>query len=265
MSGPRLSGHTASARERQARAGYDLLVPPQLHLAPGMVTYNQDGLITMHNTAALLSDPFLSAYAAAKETGSWRGPLGQADIHWRAHVVCWVARQMEHFPGDFVECGVARGGTAILLLTYLGPAAFAGRDFYLYDTFRGLDTALSSPQELAQTEGHYPDCYEEVRRRFEGFPRVHVIRGTLPHVLHERAPERVAYLHVDLNAAEPERLTLEFFWDRLLPGAMILFDDYGWVACEAQKKAIDEVLRERGVEAMTLPTGQCLAVKPLIS
>jgi hypothetical protein len=46
---------------------------------------------------------------------------------------------------------------------------------------------------------------------------------------------------------------------------MILFDDYGWVACAAQKKAIDQVLRERGVEALTLPTGQGLAVKPLIS
>jgi len=262
MLGSRLSGHTASARARQAKSGYDIILPPQLHLAPGTVTYNQDGLITMHSTEALRSEPFLSAYAAAKATGSWSGPAGQADIHWRAHVISWIGRQASFLGGDFVECGVARGGTAVLLLEYLGPAAFANRDFYLYDTFCGLNPALSSAQELKQTEGYYPDCYEDVLRQFEGWPRVHVIRGSLPDSLRERAPEQVAYLHIDLNAAEPERLTLEFFWDRLIPGAMILFDDYGWAACAAQKKAIDEVLRARGVEALTLPTGQGLAMKP---
>jgi O-methyltransferase len=259
MSGPLLSGYTASARQRQLKS----IVQP-LHLVPGGVTYNQDGLITIHNTEALRSEPFLSAYKAAKKTGSWSGPSGQADIHWRAHVLCWVARQAERLAGDFVECGVARGGTAVLLLEYLGAPAFQTREFYLYDTFCGLDPAMSSSVELAQTAGYYPDCYEDVLRRFEGWPRVHIIRGSLPQSLHDRAPKRVAYLHIDLNAAEPERLTLEFFWDRLVPGAMIVFDDYGWVACAAQKKAIDGLLQERGVEAMTLPTGQGLAMKPLI-
>lgn len=228
-----------------------------------MVTYNQDGLITMHNTEALRADRFLAAYGAAKATGSWSGPYGQVDIQWRAHVVCWVGCQASQLPGDFVECGVDRGGTAVLLLEYLGREAFRNRGFYLYDTFQGLDPARSSAQELEQTEGHYPDCYEDVSRRFADRSCVYVIRGSLPSTLNEHSPERVAYLHIDLNAAEPERLTLEFFWDRLVPGAMVLFDDYGWVACAAQKKAIDEVLRVRGVMALTLPTGQGLAMKPL--
>lgn len=265
MPDPRLSGHTASARARHARAGYELVVPRDLHLVPSIVTYNQDGLVTMHSTEALRADAFLEAYRAAKATGSWSGPLGQADIHWRAHVVCWVGRQASRLPGDFVECGVARGGTAVLLLEYLGEAAFRERRFFLYDTFRGLDPSRSSARELEQTEGYYVDCYEDVRRLLAGRSCVRIIRGSLPDTLDDGAPERVSYLHIDLNAAEPERRTLEFFWDRLVPGAMVLFDDYGWVACAAQKSAIDEVLRNRGVEALTLPTGQGLAMKPLHS
>jgi hypothetical protein len=75
-------------------------------LAQGPLTYNQDGLATVHN-CDFLNDPlFQEAYRLGEQTGSWSNPR----IHWRVHVLCWAADIASRLEGDFVECGVNRGG-----------------------------------------------------------------------------------------------------------------------------------------------------------
>lgn len=53
-----------------------------------------------------------------------------------------------------------------------------------------------------------------------------------------------------------------YFWDKLVPGGIILLDDYGWQTHEAQKADWDEFARDRGVQILTMPTGQGLLIKP---
>jgi len=64
-----------------------------------------------------------------------------------------------------------------------------------------------------------------------------------------------------MNIAKPERAAIEFFWPKLVPGAVVILDDYGWVPFRAQKDALDEFAANVGVEIMTLPTGQGLLIK----
>ena len=71
----------------------------------------------------------------------------------------------------------------------------------------------------------------------------------------------VAFLHIDMNCALPERVAFEFFWDRLSPGAVVLFDDYAYYGHNCQREAIDAAARARGTEVLSLPTGQGLIVK----
>ena len=233
------------------------------HIPFDLVTYNQDGLISQHSTEFGDVPRFASAYAAAKSTGSWAGPWGQADIHWRAHVLCWAALHASRLPGDFVECGVNKGGTAMLVVEYLDWKNKPGKAFYLYDTFEGLDESLSSELERSQTEAIYSSCHDEVVARFASMPNVLIVKGSVPKSLQLRAPEKVAYLHIDLNAALPEREALNFFWPRLVPGAVVVFDDYAWVACAGQKQTIDDFARQVGCVVLTVPTGQGLLIKPL--
>jgi hypothetical protein len=65
-----------------------------------------------------------------------------------------------------------------------------------------------------------------------------------------------------MNSATPERAALEFFWDKLVSGASVILDDYGWKGCEAQKNAADQFAALRGVRVLALPTGQGLLIKP---
>ena len=74
---------------------------------------------------------------------------------------------------------------------------------------------------------------------------------------------RVCYLSIDMNCVGPEIAAAEFFWDRLVSGAVVLLDDYGaGVWHLAQKRAFDEFARRKGVEILSLPTCQGLLIKP---
>lgn len=260
----RCDGYIRRAADR--RRTWEDSIPVRLdkdfHVPFESVTYNQDGLISIHSTAFAHDPRFGRAYAKAKATGSWTGSWGQVDIHWRAHILCWAGLQASHLPGDFVECGVNRGGTAMLLLDYLNWINYPKKCFYLYDTFEGLDPRLSTAEELSKTQGVYESCFDEVRALFSPWSNVIPVKGSIPESLRIHTPKKVAYLHIDLNAAKPEQAALEFFWDRLLPGAWIVFDDYAWVACAQQKLAIDSVARSHGCEVVSLPTGQGLLLKP---
>ncbi len=65
-----------------------------------------------------------------------------------------------------------------------------------------------------------------------------------------------------MNNAAPEIAAATYYWDRMVPGAPILLDDYGFVTYEVQKKAFDDWAAERDVSILALPTGQGIIIKP---
>src|SRR5262245_57592373 len=97
-------------------------------------TYRHDGLITFR-AADFRHDPlFRAAYRLGAATGSWCG----ANVEWRAYVVCWAAARGKALQGDFVECGVNKGGYARAVTHYIGFKEMRERRLYLLDTFRGF-------------------------------------------------------------------------------------------------------------------------------
>ena len=67
--------------------------------------------------------------------------------------------------------------------------------------------------------------------------------------------------HLDMNCALPECEALKFFWDRISPGGIVLFDDYAYFGYEAQGSALDSVARSLGASILALPTGQGMILK----
>jgi O-methyltransferase len=225
----------------------------------GRTTYNEDGLATTHS-AAFMDDPrFAAAYRAGRATGSWTF----GDLHWRAYVVCWAAERGTHLDGDFVECGVNRGGYALTVIKYVGFEDLPKR-FFLLDTYEGLVERHISPEERAAgvRAGEYESCYEAVLQTFGSFGNVRVIKGVVPDTLGEVDAESVAFLSLDMNTRDPEIAAAEHLWDRMASGAAIVLDDYGWRKHREQRLAFDEFARDRGVHVLALPTGQGIILKP---
>jgi hypothetical protein len=211
---------------------------------------------------------FLKAYARGVKA------IGGSDSyqwHWRVHIGLWAAQVAAALPGDFVECGVNRGFLSSAIMEYLDWNSL-DRDFYLLDTFTGLDERFVSDTErnhgalLTNAEnlrsGFYVRGVDGVRANFAQWPRVRIVVGSIPETLVQVNATRIAYLHLDMNCAPPELAALAFFWDRLVAGATVLLDDYAYLLHGAQKLAIDHFARSHDVTVCSLPTGQGLIVRP---
>ena len=220
-------------------------------------TYCDDGLITNHNSDFLKDPLFVESYRLGKLTGSWK----EYELHWRAYVACWAASQGKFLPGDFVECGVNRGGLSRTVMHYIGFQNVPEKKFYLLDTYNGFPESI---RHIAAepNRNDYTECYESVVATFSEFKNVILIRGEVPYTLERVVSDRICYLSLDMNCAEPEIAAAEFFWDRLVPGAVILLDDYGYSeAYRRQKAAFDRFAQARRTQVLLLPTGQGLIVK----
>jgi predicted O-methyltransferase YrrM len=106
-----------------------------------------------------------------------------------------------------------------------------------------------------------PDLYEATRRRFADLPNVRVIRGAVPAVLEGRSPERIAFMHIDMNSVAPEIGALEALFGRMSPGAVLVLDDYGYHGYVAQRDAERAWFAARGYDVVELPTGQGMVIR----
>lgn len=208
-----------------------------------------DNLITFGRNLGFMEDAALMAAYAEHATT----PV-ERSILWRIATVVWAARHGMKLDGDFVECACYRGTTARIVYDCVGLGADPGRHYFLYDLF-GHDPA--NPTHAIPDGG---DMREWVAGRFAGMPNVTVTKGRVPDVLHDVAPDRIAFMNLDLNDAEAEIGALEILFDRMVPGAILLLDDYGWRAYRSQKLAEDPWLQKRGYQVLELPTGQGLVV-----
>ena len=230
--------------------------------------YDQDGLRSVHDHSFMNDPSFRKAYERGVQAA------GECGWHWRVHIGLWAAKSASRLNGDFVECGVNRGFLASAIMEYLDWDSL-GRQFYLLDTFNGVDERYLSAEDLkfGATEknirnlqsGFYVQGVELVRENFSQWKNVQIIPGAVPETLGQVAAPQIAFLHLDMNCAFPEVAALEYFWDRLVPGAFILLDDYAYEGYAVQKAAMDQVANAKGLTIAALPTGQGLLMKPFVS
>ena len=235
-----------------------------LRLTEGPLTYNQDGLATSHNCDFIKNPLFMEAYRLGKATHLGIGSSVGSEVQWRTHVICWAASYAKNLEGDFVECGVNKGWFSRAAVHYIDFKR-SNKKFYLLDTFCGFSEkyTLQEEKDIGRLPGKgYEECYENVRETFKDFPNVKIIRGPVPETLSQVDAAKVSYLSIDMNCVVPEIAAAEFFWNKLVKGAVIILDDYGWKAHILQKKAFDKFAREKGVGILSLPTGQGLIFKP---
>lgn len=225
------------------------------------LTYATDQLYTFHN-ADFKKDPlFIESYTLARKIDAGHC-LGKNDIPWRMHVLYWAGTLAKNIPGDFIDCGVNTGFCARSLIHYIGFEKLS-KKYFLLDTFGGLDPRYSSEKELQihkTMKYNTQNLFETVKSTFKNF-NTEVIKGSVPDTLPQVKTQAIAFLHLDMNAARPEVLALDFFWNKISKGGVVLFDDYAYEGCHHQKETHDTWAKKHGVEILSLPTGQGLLIK----
>lgn len=226
----------------------------------GPITYNTDGLITSNNADFLKDPKFLDAYRAASNTSPWYG----FTLQWRVYIYCWFADYVKNLKGDFVECGVNTGAYAIAAIRYTNFIEL-NKTYYLLDTYEGFPEKQLTQEEIKAGIGfyggdHYKNVYDQVVETFKGMP-VRVIKGIVPDTLQFCDTQFVCFLSIDMNSVYPEIEAINFFWDKIVYGGVVILDDYGFPMHFNQKIAFDEFAKSKGIEILSLPTGQGIIIK----
>lgn len=166
--------------------------------------------------------------------------------------------------GDIVECGVYRGGN-MMLAKDLCRSNSLSRRFYLYDTFAGMSEPTGD--DVSHVEKPAVETYRDTRREDytdwvyapidevkNNFREAQLfddslifIKGKVEDtlVLEGELPEKIALLRLDTDWYESTRIELEVLYPRLVPGGILIIDDYGhWAGA---RKAVDEYFEKEPV------------------
>src|SRR5438309_3179348 len=168
-----------------------------------------------------------------------------------------VAYVVDHdIPGDFVECGVWKGGSVMLMARALLRRNAHERDLHLFDTFEGMteptesdvsyDGEVAAKTYVRANESAIAVGLEEVKRNVlsVGYDpaRIHFVRGRVEDTIPQHAPARIALLRLDTDWYESTKHELVHLFPRLSTGGVLIVDDYGhWAGA---RRAVDEYVSE---------------------
>ena len=177
----------------------------------------------------------------------------------RCYVLWRTLQQAMHLDGEVVECGVFRGGTALLEAETM-RSQDAVRRLHLFDTFAGMP-ATTSGIDRFESGDFGGTSIESVQALLAPYEGVDFHAGYIPDTFNGLEVDRIAWAHVDVDIYKSVRDCIEFIYPRLVPGGYMVFDDYGFPSCASARRAVDESFTGRPEVPLCLPTGQCLIVK----
>lgn len=187
------------------------------------------------------------------------GPLAKSAD--RCFMLYQLSRSCLRLDGDWAECGVYSGGTAHLLSLI---ALEHPRPFHLFDTFCGMPSVARAQRDY-HAAGEFSDTsLDDVKRRLGNFPFVVLHPGVMPDTFDEVATvASYSFVHVDVDIYPSALACCEWFWPRLRPGGMMVFNDYGIYPYRyAARAAVDEFFAGASEGSLlVLPTGQAIAMK----
>jgi O-methyltransferase len=174
-----------------------------------------------------------------------------------ANAVRYVAAR--RIPGDMVECGVWRGGSAMVAARTFCESGDTTRTIHLFDTFAGMTNPgpqdrrydgtaanLLLKRDRDRTASGYWCIADEhdVRQNLakSGYPanQIRLIVGDVTETIPAEAPGSIALLRLDTDWYASTRHELEHLYDRVSPGGVVIIDDYGhW---QGSRRAVDEFL-----------------------
>jgi len=90
---------------------------------------------------------------------------------------------------------------------------------------------------------------------------IELIEGWIPACFKGYEDKKFVFAHIDVDLYQATMDSLEFIYERLVSGGVILFDDYGFVMCAGARKAIDEFMAGKPEPVILIPTGQAFLIK----
>lgn len=167
-------------------------------------------------------------------------------------------------PGDFVECGVYKGGSAMIMTYTLLQMKEINRKIYLYDTYEGMSEPTEEDKKISsdnlavdkwkskQKEQHNEWCFASLREVKNnlfstGYPQKNLVflKGKVENTIPKIMPSKIALLRLDTDWYESTKHELKHLFPVLTRHGVLILDDYGsWAGA---KKAVDEYFKNKSI------------------
>jgi O-methyltransferase len=178
----------------------------------------------------------------------------------RCYILLSLARNAVNLPGDFAECGVWKGGTALLLARVLNGRT--SKTLYLFDSFEGLPEVDTEKDPWFQKGQYLAGCVIEVEELLRDYQCIVNIRpGWIPKTFEGLESRHYAFVHIDVDIYQSNLDCCKYFYPRMVSGGMMLFDEYAFAAAAGEKQAVDEFFADKPEIPIVLVTGQALVLK----
>jgi O-methyltransferase len=132
--------------------------------------------------------------------------------------------------GAFIEIGVWRGGTAALIATQARDLGLKDK-VYACDTFSGVVKAGAEDPDYVGGE-HADTSQRSVEELFYEklkLDNIEILTGIFPEETGGKVENlKFRFCHIDVDVYQSAKDVTEWIWERLIPGGLIVYDDYGW-------------------------------------
>jgi O-methyltransferase len=160
---------------------------------------------------------------------------------WRLYELWTLVGELVDIPGSILEVGVWRGGSGALMAAR--AAALGLEDpVYLCDTWEGV--VKTGPVDTYYRDGKHDDTSRDTVQRLVdqlGLGNVELMQGVFPDATGAAIADRNFRLcHIDVDVYQSAHDVFHWAWPRLPPGALVVFDDYGFPACPGVTQFVDE-------------------------
>jgi O-methyltransferase len=183
------------------------------------------------------------------------------DIY-RLYELWSLVKQTNDLGGDILEVGVWRGGSGCLMAER-ARLDRSDSNVYLCDTFEGVVKA--GDVDNAYVGGEHADTNQQlvadlIRRM--GLTGVEILVGVFPDDTGDRVASRTFRLvHIDVDVYLGARDIFNWVWDRVVPGGVVVFDDYGFYECEGVAHFVNETATRPDLLYVHNLNGHALLVK----
>ena len=172
--------------------------------------------------------------------------------------------------GNVLELGVLRGLSSYLLILLSKKInhSILQKNFYLIDSFEGLSEILPEDKIInsklyQHIKGDLKANLEDVKNLFRNFKNVKIFKGWIPQVFNEiNSNEKYCFIHLDVDLYKPTIDSLNYFYDKVIAGGIIITDDYSSELFPGTKKAWNEFVKSKNIkDSIGLPSGQAVIIK----
>lgn len=163
---------------------------------------------------------------------------------------------------NIAECGTAEGLSAFFALSkFKQDNSYKA---YLYDSWEAMRKKELLTEHDKKREGNYKYLdIELTKKNLNDFnENIFYNKGFIPNSFKTSVnPEKISWLHIDLNSAMPTLESLNFFFPKLETKGIILFDDYGFETYEDTRLVVENFFYKKDILFFQFMTGQAIIIK----